>query len=185
MNVTIRPATAADAPLIAWAIVTAIGPEIIESIGRPDLVEAMFADLARRDDTQYSWRNVSIAVAPDGHDAGVVVAYDGAGLDTMRRHFFEQVAIRFGRDMSDMGDETDAGEVYLDTLAVLPQYRRQGVANALIGAARSRARAAGKPLGLLVEKENHRARRLYDAVGFVAVGERPFAYTMMDHMQLV
>lgn len=184
MTTSIRPATPADAPLIGWAVVTAVGIEIIETIGSVEAVAEMFADLARLDDTQYSWRNTLVAVAPDGTPCGVCIAYDGAGLHAMREHFFHAVSSRFGLDMTDIADETDPSEVYLDTLAVKPKYRRHGVARALIAAAADRAAAIGKPLGLLVDKDNDRARRLYESCGFTFVGERPFAYTLMDHLQI-
>ena len=71
----------------------------------------------------------------------------------------------------------------LDTLAVLPEYRKQGIASALLKASIEKARKIGKPAGLLVEKENHNARRLYESLGFKKVGERPFAYVMMDHLR--
>lgn len=65
----------------------------------------------------------------------------------------------------------------------MPEYRGRGVATALIEAAGVRARECGKPLGLLVDKANSRARRLYDSLGFKQVGERFFAGELMDHLQ--
>jgi ribosomal protein S18 acetylase RimI-like enzyme len=182
MNTSIRPATPADAPMIGRAIVMAVGLEITASVGQPEQVEAMFSYLASRDDTQYSWRNTLVAVDGD-KVVGVAVAYDGADLERLRRPFFTEVAKRFGKDMTDIADETDPTEVYLDTLAVDPDYRRRGIGSDLIEATYRRARAIGKPLGLLVDKENDRARRLYNSAGLQAVGEREFAYVMMDHLQ--
>ena len=84
--------------------------------------------------------------------------------------------------MGDIDDETDSGEFYIDTLAVLPEYRGRGIASELLRASIRRAEAIGKPAGLLVDKENTRARRLYENIGFRKVGERPFCYVMMDHL---
>lgn len=47
-----------------------------------------------------------------------------------------------------------------------------------------RAADSGKPLGLLCDKTNTRARALYDSLGFKHVGETPFAWELMDHLQL-
>ena len=58
-----------------------------------------------------------------------------------------------------------------------------GVARRLIAAAMEKAREAGLVPGLLCDKTNLNARRLYDSLGFVQVGETPFAGEMMDHMQ--
>ncbi len=182
-SISLRAANINDATAIGRAIIMAVGEEIISSLGDPAAIQQMFTYLATRDDTQYSWRNTIVAETCDGTIAGVAVAYDGALLHMLRRPFFAEMAARFNKDMSDISDETDASEVYLDTLAVMPQYRRQGVARRLIEATASRATEIGKPLGLLVDKDNYNARKLYTAAGFVYVGERPFAYTLMDHMQ--
>lgn len=52
-------------------------------------------------------------------------------------------------------------------LAVLPEFRSQGIGRALLAAAEDRARARGcAKLTLEVLETNHGARRLYEAVGF-------------------
>lgn len=164
-------------------VVEAIGPELAAEFaaGRPvSEVVDLFSSLAAREDSQYSYRNALKAVADNGAPMGFIVAYDGAHLHQLRRAFFEETRRRLGYDMEGrMADETDAGEFYLDSLAVFPEYRGQGVASALIEAMAGRA---FKPLGLLCDKTNARARRLYESLGFRCVGNRPFAGEVMDHM---
>lgn len=184
----IRPATPEDAPLIGKAVTMAIGEEITESLAgehhtMPD-VEALFAYLAGRDDTQYSYLNTLVCVDDEGKACGVCVAYDGAGLHEMRQHFFRAAKERLGRDMTAMEDECTADEIYLDTLAVMPGYRGKGYAMDLIKATAERASNMGKPLGLLVEKENAPAKALYAKAGFEYFDERPFAFVLMDHLRL-
>ncbi len=188
MNVTIIPARDADTHHIARAIVMAIGPEIeLSMAGTPErrtLVTEMFARLACRTDSQYSYLNSLIALAPDGRVAGVIVCYDGAGLIEMRRCFFDAAREMLGLEFeNDLEPETDAGEIYLDSLAVFPEWRGQGIARKLIEAAAARHRNSGKPLGLLVDDGNSRARSLYESLGFSEVGMRPFAGVSMHHMQ--
>ena len=168
----IRPATPADARLIAQSVTEAIGAEITESLAgenhtREDVID-MFESLARRDDTQYSYLNTLVVEDDMGEAAGVCVAYDGAGLHEMRQLFFAAAKEYLGRDMTAMEDECTPDEFYLVTLAVVPE----------------RARECGKPLGLLVEKENHPARALYEKSGFSFFDERPFAFVMMDHLRM-
>lgn len=186
-------ASKTDASLIADAIVAAIGDELADNLAgdnntRQD-VHDLFMRLAKREDTQYSYLNSRIALSDDGSPMGVCVSYDGADLMSLRRPFFEDAIETFGWNLSSeeidsLPGETTPDEYYLDTLMTLPEYRGRGVARALIVDAASKARRAGKPLGLLCDKENPQARRLYDAAGFAVVGERPFAGHLMDHLQL-
>ncbi len=115
----IQPATKAHAPLIAKAVMMAVGDEICADFAAPDHtvddVERLFTHLAELDDSQYSYRNTLVAVTPDGEVAGVCVAYDGAMLHPMRQHFFNAAKSFLGRDMEGMSDETSADEFYLDT----------------------------------------------------------------------
>lgn len=175
------------APLIARSVMAGVGEEICRDFAGEhhslDDVEQLFTELAQRDDSQYSYLNTLVAVTDNGEAVGACISYDGAKLEELRKPFFEAVSRLLDKDMSDVQDETDSSEFYLDTLAVLPEYRKQGIASALLRASVEKARAAGKPAGLLVEKENVRARRLYESLGFKPVGERPFAYVMMDHLQ--
>lgn len=180
-----------DADIIALAIIEAVGHEISLSLAQPDHdlkdVAELFAALARREDSQYSFRNTLVAVDDNDNDnvIGVCIGYDGAKLYEMREHFFTHVRQMLGKEMENIADETDADEFYIDTLAVKSQYRGRGIASELLKAMIERAREIGKPAGLLVDKDNSRARRLYEKVGFEKVGERPFCYVMMDHLQCV
>lgn len=125
----IIPARAEDARDIARAIVLAITPELcMESFGREgvtiDDITDLFATLAARDDTQYSYLNSLVALTDDGTTAGVVVAYDGARLRQLRDEFIRLATQRLGMDFSDgLTDETTADEYYIDTLAVWPEHR--------------------------------------------------------------
>ena len=133
-----------------------------------------------------SYRNTIVRQARRRQSAGVLISYDGAMLAPLRRAFIEEYCRHFGTDMDEASihDETDASEIYLDTLAVIPECRGKGIASALIAEASRRAQSAGKPLGLLVDKHNSKARLLYEKSGFKPVGERFFLNELMDHMQM-
>lgn len=186
----IRPATPGDAPDIARAIMMALGDEMcagfVSEGNTLDDVARLFAICAASDDSQYSWRNTLVAVGPEGETRGLLVSYDGARLDELRRRFLDEFTAMHGyRIDSYMTEETTPDEFYIDSLAVFPEYRGRGIAGALIAAAAGRARReCGKPLGLLVDKTNHRARGLYNRLGFVPDGERAFAGELMDHLVL-
>lgn len=192
-RIRIIDATIDDAPMIARAIMEAVGPEIVKDLGGEggeDDVFGVFLRLARREDTQYSYRNTRIAIAPDGRKAGVCVSYSGALLKELRRPFFEEARQVFGwrltpEEVDALPGETTPEEFYLDSLATLPDYRGHGIATALIHDAKSKADAAGLPLGLLCADNNPSARRLYESLGFQAVGRRMFAEEEMTNLRIV
>ena len=84
-----------------------------------------------------------------------------------------------------MDDETQAGELYLDSLAVLPEYRRRGIANRLIRATKERADKMGLPcVGLLVDKGNPDGEALYASIGFKYVNDSMWGGHPMKHLVL-
>lgn len=181
-------ANKSDAKDIGDIIVLAVGEEITERFAGEHTisdVRLMFSRLAARDDSQYSYLNALKAIDDEGKVMGYIIGYDGEKLHELREAFFQEAYSSLGRDLRHgIVDECQPDEYYLDSLAVYPEYRGKGVAHALINAMSLRAAEIGKPLGLLCDKSNTRARRLYESVGFIKVGETPFADEMMDHMQI-
>lgn len=187
-QINIRPGRQADAPAIARAVIMAVGEEIALSLAgsaeRRHLVDETFTRLAARTDSQYSYLNTLVAETPDGEIAGLIVSYDGADLHRLRRAFIreanEVLGIHF--DENKMDDETSPDEIYLDSLAVFPEFRGHQLGRRLIEAAAEHHAASGKPLGLLCDPDNPRAQHIYEKLGFKTVGRRPFAGVMMHHM---
>lgn len=157
----IRPAISSDAPFVAWVVLAAIGmdnpsAEILASV----------TEMCRREDVLYSWRNTLIAEV-SGRVAGALICYDGAQYQQMRAVTFPLIAQASGNDFSSMEMETQEGEFYLDSMAVLPEYRRRGVATALLNAGITRARDLNIPqAAMVVSPENPNAQRLYEYLGF-------------------
>ena len=82
-----------------------------------------------------------------------------------------------------MDDETQSGELYLDSLAVLPEYRKQGLATQLIEATSQRAKDMHMPcVGLLVDAGNPNAERLYHACGFRFANPSTWGGHQMKHL---
>ena len=116
---------------------------------------------------------------------GISVSYDGGLLHELRRAFIEAAKEHIGKDHSGMDDETQAGELYLDSLAVLPGYRRQGIARKLLLATKERANRLGLPcVGLLVDKDNPVGEALYASVGFQYVNDNQWGGHPMKHLTL-
>lgn len=159
--ITLRRATVADARFIAENVLRAL--HIDETDERH--IEHL-ADISHREDTLYSWRNATIALF-DGIPAGLMVAYDGARYRQMRDITFPMIRMYVGDDYHNMDDEASAGEYYLDSLAVLPEYRNKGIASALIQEMFRQRDAAGIPLATIaVDPDNDTAYRLYIKSGF-------------------
>lgn len=190
-DINIRKARKEDAPYIAEGIMMAVGDELVEQIANGHgrgAVKEIFTRLAETEDAQYSYRNSFVAESSDGEIAGIVVAYDGAILLDARKLFFNLTKEILGWDIHEMTDgeepevETDPSEFYLDSLAVSPKFRNQGIASALIRKVEEKADAIGKPVGLLCAEHNDTARPLYEHLGFREVGKRPFAGESMSHL---
>lgn len=192
MKISIREARPADAMLIARVVAMAIGyEEAIEYAG--DEVIKCLSEVARRDDTQYSYRNSLIAEATEDDTgnpggvkivtaAGAVVGYDGGSLARLREGSLSVIR-KYHPDIKITDDETDASEFYLDSLGVLPEYRGHGISRKLIAAIEERARESGHHrIGLLVDFDNAGAERLYRSLGFRDAGTRPFLGHEMKHL---
>lgn len=139
--------------------------------------------LVKMECSQYSYRNSLVAV-DDDKVVGVCVSYDGASLHQLRQAFIDAAKEDFNRDFSGIEDETQAGELYLDSLAVLPEYRGHGIASALLKATINKAKAMGLPAaGLLVDNGNPNAERLYRSIGFEYVNDNTWGGHPMKHLQ--
>jgi len=185
-DMRIEQAGRQHAGIIARAVMDAVGEEICADFAAPshtlDDVRELFTHLASLDDSQYSYRNALVALDDNGEVAGVCVSYDGADLHRLRERFFEAARMMLGKEMEGMADETSPDEYYLDTVAVAPAWRGKGIGSRLLMASVEKARAAGKPAGLLVDYINPKAEALYRSLGFKYVGDRPFAGVVMKHM---
>lgn len=188
MRIEIRQATQEQAAKIADLIMIAMTDDCClyfcgEGYGLEDF-RKMMTILVEREDSQYSYKNTLVAVDGD-QVVGISVSYDGGQLHELRRAFIEAAKAYLGKDHSGMDDETGAGELYLDSLAILPDYRRQGIAKALLLATKERANQLGLPcVGLLVDKENPVGEALYSSVGFRYVGENKWGGHPMKHLIL-
>ena len=184
--IAIQPATREQAADIANLIMTAMTADCClnfcgEGRGLDDF-RRMMTLLVERDDSQYSYRNTLVAVEAD-KVVGIATSYDGAQLHRLRRAFIDAAKEHLNRDHSGMDDETQAGELYLDSLAVLPDYRRRGIARRLLQATADRAKAQHLPcVGLLVDQGNPAGERLYRSVGFRYANDSHWGGHPMKHL---
>jgi len=186
--VEIKEATIEEASDIARLIMTAMTDECClyfcgEGYGLQHF-HAMMTRLVEHEQSQYSYRNTLVAV--DGSQVvGIAVSYDGGRLHQLRQAFLQAARESIGKDHTGMDDETQAGELYLDSLAVLSSHRQQGIARRLLRATKQKADDLGLPcVGLLVDKGNPAGEALYASVGFRYVNDSCWGGHPMKHLVL-
>lgn len=187
-----NPSHAAD---IARLIISAMTDDCCQFLVGPGHTLEDFHNTMLRlvlmDDSQYSWRNAFVAVDEEATEgnveyapvAGAIVGYNGADLHRLRRRFQEEALRQLQMDYSQMDDETEAGEFYLDSLAIYPEYRRRGIARQLLKRASEHAASLNLPAALLVDKGNPNAERLYRSVGFEYCNDAMWGGHEMRHLR--
>lgn len=181
-RITIRSAQREDAEAIAHAVALAIGDETALHNYCGQEYMSVLSNIARHESTQYSWQNALVAEV-DGIRAGATVGYNGAQLIELREGTFAVLREQIGR-VPNIVDETQAGEYYLDSVGVFPQFRGLGVGCRLVSALCEKAFSEGyERVGLIVNKNNPQAEKLYTSLGFEHVGTRIFFGQQMWHLQ--
>ena len=180
-EIKIIPAVASDAPLIAQAVAMAMGEDSAAKLCGAEFMSVL-EQVAAAEGTQYSYRNALVAEV-DGVAAGAIIAYDGALLESLRAGTVSVVSNLYpGVLLPD--DETQAGEFYIDSLGVLPQFRGYGIGKRLLMAILGKGLVLGcGKVGPIVDFENSGASSLYSECGFQPVGEKSFYGHKMHHMQ--
>ena len=183
----IRKATKEQAPEIANLIMMAMTDECCqyfcgESYGLEDF-RRMMISLVEVEVSQYSYKNTLVAIVSD-KVVGIAVCYDGSRLHKLRRAFIAAAKEYLGKDHAGMDDETQAGELYLDSLAVLPEYRRLGIPKKLVLATKKRAERMRLRVWLLVDKDNPEGEAFYTSIGFQYEGDSQWGGHSMKHLIL-
>lgn len=143
----------------------------------------LLTELCLQTNSQYSFLNTIVAAA-DAKVLGIAVSYNGAQLHALRKAFVDGALRMFNRDFSGIKDETQAGELYLDSFAVRANYRCKGIGKCLLEATLEKARGLGiAKVGLLVDEANSSAERLYKLLGFQCVGVSDWGGHGMKHLQ--
>ena len=161
--------------MLAWPI-----EEILESNGLTyeQLHESMTA-IAAAEETIYSYENTIVAEV-DGKVVGAMCAYDGADYQRLKLPIVDLLGADSGFAQL---KETEAGEFYLDSVGVLPEYRGRGIASSLFEAQCERAASLGhKVAGLIVDVDKPQAEALYVRLGFTYLDDKDFFGHTMKHM---
>ncbi len=191
----IRPARKDDAHFIAKMILAALHIEEDDN----SILARRMEDFVLADNTLYSWSRGYIAVdteeAKSEDDeqtytketpAGLCLAYDGIDYHERRINTFTMKCsdgVSVAEDnpsLRTQEDEAGAGEYYIDSLAVAPDYRGHGIGKMLLAHAIEQGIARGLHPTLLVDPDNAPALRLYTSLGFRFFREQE-AFGIMYH----
>ena len=181
MNVTVRKARKEDATHIAELFMLAWPLEdILESNGITyQELHTSITMVAANQETVYSYKNTIVAEV-DGKVVGAICAYDGADYQRLKQPIVDMIGTSSGFAQL---KETEAGEFYIDSIGVLPEYRGQGIASQLIAVQIEHARSHGhKVAGLIVDEDNPQAETLYTRLGFRHIDQKDFFGHAMKHL---
>ena len=161
--------------LLAWPV-----DEIASSNGLTyEELHESITGISASPKTIYSFENTFVAEI-DNKIVGAMCGYDGAEYQILKQPIVEML----GEDSEFARlKETEAGEFYLDSVGVLPEYRGRGIASQLFAAQTERAAMLGHDVvGLIVDIDKPQAEALYTRLGFTHVGYKDFFGHQMKHM---
>lgn len=180
-EIVIREARAEEAGQIAELFMYAWPVEDIlraNGLTYRQLHESMTAVAASRE-TIYSFENTYVAEV-DGTVVGAMCAYNGAEYQRLKLPVVDVVGYDSGFARL---QETEAGEFYLDSVGVRPEYRGRGIATRLFAAQIERAvRLGHTTVGLIVDVDKPEAEALYARLGFIHLDDKDFFGHRMKHM---
>lgn len=180
-----RKATINDAPEIAECLLLAMDSIVFVFIGKEDPKAALtfMRHFTAQENNQYSYQNCFVATI----DTVVVAAiniYNGGALPELRLPIIKYLKDTYDSQIT-IEDETQDGECYIDTFGVKQNQQGKGIGSALLSFIIDRFVTTQKQtLGLLVEKENFAAMKLYKSLGFTYVSDKILVGKNLSHFQI-
>lgn len=157
-NMEITAATPQDSEFVRWIVFAAL-----DIYGNED---AGMLQVCSEESTLYSWKNTRL-LKIDGQPVGGYIAYEGKDYSKMRKNTWPRCWEEPQDVLDSIGPESFPGEFYLDSLAILPQYRGLGLGKKLVLDAIQQAEDKGcLSINLLADKHKSGLVRFYQALGF-------------------
>lgn len=182
----IGPALPQDSSVIAKHILLAMEEIAYQFIGERDYNKAyqFIHALVSRKNNQYSFENCHVIKENEIVITSALV-YDGTQLHTLRKPVAQVIQEMFQKDFNPE-DETGAGEFYIDCIGVDAEYQGKGLGSKMLEyLIQEFVHNRKQTLGLLVDKNNPQAKRLYLKMGFQITGEKTLAGKQMEHLQYI
>ena len=173
-RLNIRDARPGDAPFLAKCILSSMHLYDFETYPSDDMAGILSRLTASEtlEDTLYTFRNTRVAEL-NGTPAGALLSYPGEEYLVRRERTFREFWPEYFSEHADDDPETDPGEWYLDSLAVIPEYRRMGIGKALLQDGIRKGLSQGfNRVALVADPEYPHLVRLYKSLGFAPDGTR-------------
>lgn len=164
----VRDAQPSDAHFLAQCILAGFHVYDFEPEGPQNKeLYLLLTECVKRDDLLYAYKFSRIAEI-DGVPAGALLSYPGELYRGLRHKTFVELWPDLLRLDAESEQETGPGEYYLDSLAVAPAFRHQGIGHMLIEDGIRKGIDRGyKQIGLVADVTMPHLIRLYESYGFV------------------
>lgn len=183
--ITIRQGEKTDSAAIANYLMLAMEEIVYLFIGQRDEQQAnhFLKTLVEQEGNQYSYHH-NWVIESDGEIVATALVYNGADLDRLRKPVKELVERQFNRPFQPE-DETQPGEYYIDCIGVNPNQQGKGFGSKVLDfLIQEYVEKQNLTLGLLVDDDNPKAKKLYERLGFKVMGKKTLLGKSLDHMQL-
>jgi len=163
-DVIIGNAKKTDAGEVVRLIALADKDAVLALSGKDDINEALFQYEVNfgRHDVYFGYKNVFVARDQE-KILGCILYFKGddeSGFTAITEH------------RAEMENESDPDEIYIDSLAVLPECRGRGIAKSLISRVVEEAGRQGlNKVGLLADTKKPHLKALYRKLGFKVTAE--------------
>jgi ribosomal protein S18 acetylase RimI-like enzyme len=181
----IRKATTKDSQEIAFCMLLAMEDIVYKFIGENSTEKALtfLESLIIQKSNQYSYENCWV-IENDNKTIAAANIYDGADLKKLREPVAALIKTMFYKELT-YEYETQSGEYYIDCIGVNPSYQGKGVGSKILKFLIDEyVYKKNETLGLLVDKENPNAKKLYLKLGFKVIGNKILAGKEMEHLQI-
>ncbi|WP_410221433.1 GNAT family N-acetyltransferase [Pedobacter sp.] len=181
----IRPAKITDAEAIVNCVLLAMEEVIYQFIGEnnQDKAKQFLIEMVKQKGNQYSYENCWVA-QENNKIIGAAIIYEGTKLTALREPVIQHIQLMFNRKFVPE-DETQKGEFYIDCIGVNSDQQGRGIGTELLQFLINRyVKDQQQTLGLLVDKNNPQAKKLYLKLGFKIRGEKKLTGKSMEHLQI-
>lgn len=182
----IRDGRPSDAPFLAKCIMAGMHMYDFEEALNDDMSDILerLSICEERTDTLYTHARTRVAEF-DGTPVAALLSYPGELYKSLKEKTFREFWPGFFAQFASDDPETGPGEYYLDSLAVLPAFRHQGIGRALMKDGIWIGLSKGfNQIALVADSEMPHLISLYESLGFVPEGHRHAFGTDFQRMVL-